>query len=454
MNAKKEQNNIVEEYQKSKMNESLDTKIVEISNSKKEKNPKEIKLNIEQEEIPEKAELAEENPLSKEQLNKNCNNKDDIQISQKIEETNERREKENKFLVLNSYWIELLGSISLVLSLTICECLLFIILGSIVQIINFNGNVVGNIIQFLKAIFVHFGFKWFFFIAMSQHLSVGFFCLTTFSDIFRETKHVIKFFILNFIKFCIYYTVTVIIIEVILKEYISNYFQKKKKKLRFGSMYIFLFSNPKCLEGKNMFYFRLMAIIPVIYVIISLILRALYNFKIIEINTYILPFLLASKITVYFFFISTLSYIKFKSLKNEVFDEEHEIEPKFFTKIGSRNFGILGIIEMIIGLFLPSWSPSGIGGKYLLVLCAPIMTLYDYKKKYEIKFPCCKKGNMSLCIKIVFLIIGWFVIILLGIVLSISIFNIFSTYISAITKFIKNNNELSREILKFLISKI
>ena len=490
MNAKKEQNNIVQEYQKSKMNESLDTKIVEISNSKKEKNPKEIKLNLEQEEIPEKAELAEENPLSKEQLNKNCNNKDDIQISQKIEETNERREKENKFLVLNSYWIEFLGSISLVLSLTICECLLFIILGSIVQIINFNGNVVGNIIQFLKAIFVHFGFKWFFFIAMSQHLSVGFFCLTTFSDIFRETKHVIKYFILNFMKFCIYYTVTVIIIEVILKEYISNYFHNNIKKLRlnskkvdlffdnlvdalvrivqdflstfnfflekiiFGSMYIFLFSNPKCLEGKNMFYFRLMAIIPVIYVIISLILRALYNFKIIEINIYILPFLLASKITVYFFFISTLSYIKFKSLKNEVFDEEHEIEPKFFTKIGSRNFGILGIIEMIIGLFLPSWSPSGIGGKYLLVLCAPIMTLYDYKKKYEIKFPCCKKGNMSLCIKIVFLIIGWFVIIVLGIVLSISIFRIFSTYISAITKFIKNNNELSREILKFLISKI
>ena len=453
MNAKKEQNNIVQEYQKSKMNESLDTKIVEISNSKNEKNPKEIKLNLEQEEIPEKAELAEENPLSKEQLNKNCNNKDDIQISQKIEETNERREKENKFLVLNSYWIELLGSISLVLSLTICECLLFIILGSIVQIINLNGNVVGNIIQFLKAIFVHFGFKWFFFIAMSQHLSVGFFCLTTFSDIFRETKHVIKYFILNFIKFCIYYTVTVIIIEVILKEYISNYFHNNIKKLRlnskkvdlffdnfvdalvrivqdflstfnfflekiiFGSMYIFLFSNPKCLEGKSMFYFRLMAIIPVIYV-------------------------------------STLSYIKFKSLKNEVFDEEHEIEPKFFTKIGSRNFGILGIIEMVIGLFLPSWSPSGIGGKYLLVLCAPIMTLYDYKKKYEIKFPCCKKGNMSLCIKIVFLIIGWFVIIVLGIVLSISIFRIFSTYISAITKFIKNNNELSREILKFLISKI
>ena len=35
------------------------------------------------------------------------------------------------------------------------------------------------------------------------------------------------------------------------------------------------------------------------------------------------------------------------------------------------------------------------------------MTLYDYKKKYRLKFPCCKKGNMNLCFKIIFLIIGF-----------------------------------------------
>ena len=71
----------------------------------------------------------------------------------------------------------------------------------------------------------------------------------------------------------------------------------------------------------------------------------------------------------------------------------------------------MGILELIIGLFVPSFSAYGIGGKYLLILCAPIMTLYDYKKKYVLKFPCCKKGNMSLCFKICFLIIGWAIVI-------------------------------------------
>ena len=76
----------------------------------------------------------------------------------------------------------------------------------------------------------------------------------------------------------------------------------------------------------------------------------------------------------------------------------------------------MGVLELIIGLFLPSWSIYSIGGKYLLVLCAPIMTLYDYKKKYRLKFPCCKKGNMTLCFKIIFLIIGWSIVIIVGFV--------------------------------------
>jgi hypothetical protein len=187
------------------------------------------------------------------------------------------------------------------------------------------------------------------------------------------------------------------------------------EKFAFGTMYIFLFHKPKCLEGKKMIYFRLLALIPVIYVLTCLVLRGLYNAKVIEISVFVLPALLGSKITVFMFFISTISIIKLKSLKYEVFDEEDEIQPNVFTKIGSRNFGIMGILELIIGLFLPSWSVYGIGGKYLLVLCAPIMTLYDYKKKYVLKFPCCKKGNMTLCFKIIFLIIGWSIVIILGI---------------------------------------
>ena len=141
-----------------------------------------------------------------------------------------------------------------------------------------------------------------------------------------------------------------------------------------------------------------------------------------------------------------------KSLKEDVFDEDHEIHPKIFTKIGSRNFGIMGVLELFAGLFLPSWLPAGIGGSYLLVLCAPIMTLYDYKKEYVLKFPFCKKGNMSLCFKIIFLIISWFFIILIGTIDLVAFFKVFNKYLSVIIKFIKNYFKLALELLKLFIN--
>jgi hypothetical protein len=219
------------------------------------------------------------------------------------------------------------------------------------------------------------------------------------------------------------------------------------EKIIFGAMYIFLFSEPKCFQGKKIIYFRLIAIIPVLYIICSIILRALYNFDVIKLSSFASPFLLGPKISVYIFFISTLSIIKYKSYKEEVFDEEHEIQQKLFTKIGSRIFGILGILELIIGLFFQNWSPSGIGRRYLLVLCAPIMTLYDYKRKYELKFPCCKKGNMTLCFKISFLTIGWLIVIGFGGVILLYILGVFLKGIYVICDFIVKNFDLILQII-------
>ena len=139
------------------------------------------------------------------------------------------------------------------------------------------------------------------------------------------------------------------------------------------------------------------------------------------------------------------------NINDNVFDEENSINPKVFTKIGSRNFGILGIIELIIGLFYPSWSPVGIGGKYLLVLCAPIMTLYDYKRKYELKFPCCGKGNFTLCIKLVILIIGYIFIIAFGIVDVIGILGLFAEYIVPIIEIINDNLDVVGFILDLVL---
>ena len=241
---------------------------------------------------------------------------------------------------------------------------------------------------------------------MSQHLSVGFFCLTTFSNMFQETKNITKSYIINILKVAIFYGFSVFILKVLIKDSLGGYFKSKIDQVKkdaekggetvsyektyqifeilidklsnivanflstyntflektvLGSMYIFLFNEPKGLEGKKMLIFRLLAAIPITFIIVSVILRALHNTEIIELNEYVLPLLLGPKITVYGFFISTLLTIKYKSLAYNVFDEENYIDSRVFTTIGSKNFGIFGILELLIGLFCPSWSVVGIG---------------------------------------------------------------------------------------------
>jgi len=388
---------------------------------------------------------------------------------------------------LNSYWLELLGSISLMISLFIYEVLGIVAVDTVLPIFQDGKVDFKKINEAYEIIFKEFGIKWLFFITMSQHLSVGFFCLTTFSNMFHETKNIKKFFIINILKVAIFYGFSIFILEVIIKDGIGGYFkskidevkkdaEKKGKVVSFektylifemlidkfcnvasnflstyntflektvlGFLYISLFYEPKALEGKKILFFRLLATIPISFIIISVILRALHNTEVIELNEYVLPLLLGPKITVYGFFISTLLTIKYKSLSYNVFDEENYIDSRVFTKIGSKNFGIFGILELLIGLFCPSWSAIGIGGKYLLVLCAPIMTLYDYKRKYKVTFPFCKKGDMSRCLKIVLNIFGYFILTILAIVLLLFAIEFINDYIAPILAFILDNFDL------------
>ena len=77
---------------------------------------------------------------------------------------------------LNSYWLELIGSISLMLSLLIYEVIALALIDIILPIF-IDGKVnLDSISQAYEIIFKEFGIKWLFFITMSQHLSVGFFC--------------------------------------------------------------------------------------------------------------------------------------------------------------------------------------------------------------------------------------------------------------------------------------
>lgn len=403
-----------------------------------------------------------------------------------------KKEMKTILLNLNSYWLGLMGSISLIVSLLIYEVIGLVVIASLGSILSLEIDK-ELFRESFELVFKEIGLKWFLFITMSQHLSVGFFCLTTFSSMLKETQNIRKFFIVSFIKVALYYVLSVIILKVLIKDGVKDFIyngiekidqeaglSKKDRlfeiadklvdkllnivanflstfntfieKLALGSIYIFLFYESEKLKGKKLLIFRFCSLIPILYIILSLVFRALDNTKVLEINVFISPLLLGPKITVYVFFISTLAFIKYKSLKYQVFDEENNIQPRVFTTIGSRNFGIMGILELIIGLFAPSWSPVGIGGKYLLVLCAPIMTLYDYKRNYVLKFPCCGKGNMTLCFKIILLIFGWILVIILGIFVLVGAIAIIAKYLLPIFEFANENLDIVAFVIDLIIA--
>ena len=73
-----------------------------------------------------------------------------------------KKEMKTILLNLNSYWLGLMGSISLIVSLLIYEVIGLVVIASLGSILSLEID---------KEI----GLKWFLFITMSQHLSVGFF---------------------------------------------------------------------------------------------------------------------------------------------------------------------------------------------------------------------------------------------------------------------------------------
>ena len=158
-------------------------------------------------------------------------------------------------------------------------------------------------------------------------------------------------------------------------------FNNNLDKLLMGTLYITLFSSPKFIKDKYLLYFRFLSIFPILYIALSLIIRALNNLGKITLSPYLSPLFVGPKFTIFGFFVYLLFYIKIKKRKYKMYDEENNIMPSVFAKISSKIFAIFGFIELFTGLFFPEFSKYGIGQNYLIIICAPIMTLYDYKKK-------------------------------------------------------------------------
>ena len=146
----------------------------------------------------------------------------------------------------------------------------------------------------------------------------------------------------------------------------------------------------------------------------------------------------------------SLCIIKYKSLKFNVYDSENAISPKVFKKVASKTFLTFGVIELIIGLFISKWSKFGIGSKYLLILCVPIITLYDYKKKAEVKLFCSNKKDYSKCFKAVFNIVGYFFAIIFGAIFYIFLTYFVDTYISPVLEIVIENLDFILPILLYI----
>ena len=390
-------------------------------------------------------------------------------------------------LNLNYYWISIIATISLVVTMYVYEALGIYIIQRLD--ITLKEKTLDAISEIIDTIFNKLGVKWLLIINISDHLSIGFFTLTTFSWVIQETKNIKKFYIVTIIEVILYYAFSIFLLAYLINDLLKNFVKdvienpeltlpddlKEKlielanklieyvvilvadylstynmflEVLVLGSLYIFIFVTPKkCAENKVLLYlFRFLSVIPIGFIVFSLWFRALQKTTDLKINEYTSAILLGQKITTFSFFIVGIFVIKYKSIKYEnVFDEEGLIDTRVFTKIGSVIFAVFGAIEFIAGCFLPSWVSYGIGRKYLIILCAPIFTLYDYKKQYKVTFPCCHKGDMSLCFKIIIYIIGYLVMIILAIIFCVVAYNFIKDYIVPILEFIiENYDEISK----------
>ena len=281
----------------------MDNNKIENLNGNKDKNKNELKEiyddNSNEEEIPKEVQMYYNKPTNGDNLEEK---KKDL-ISETKSEAGQpigKKEMEIILLSLNPYWIELIACIGFATTLIIYEVLGLMGLTSIVALFT-NKLTTEFIMEVVNIIINELGLKWLFFTTLNTHLSVGFFCLTTFSNMLTEIKNVKKFLIVNFIKVALFYTFSVIVLKVLIKDKFGGYLHKKidetknedkeaiykifdrlidkillivanflstfntfLDKFILGIMYIFLFKEPN-LSGKKLIIFRFLTLIPIIY---------------------------------------------------------------------------------------------------------------------------------------------------------------------------------------------
>ena len=390
-------------------------------------------------------------------------------------------------LVLNYYWILVVSKISISITMIIYELVGFFLLFGVISLLDpeLDSSIAYEVVKLLV---FQIGAKWLFFITIGKNLAIAFFCLTNFSKVLKDTNSNLKFYISNIIKFIVFYIITVLILDKLISGYGYDKLIEEVKKIRlnsyyyglvvevvdklrdivvrfvgdflgsfnnsldqmvFKTIYILLFSSPpKFVKENYRKYYRFLTLIPIIYIIICLILRALNNTKTIELSIYTMPFLVGSKFTIFGFYVTTLLYIKIKKNKYKMFDEEGNLLPEVFATISSKIFAIFGAIELFFGFFSSTFSQLGFGNNYLIIVCAPLLSLYDYKRDYKLHIWPCKHKNCGPCLNIGISLIFYPVIIILGIFLFAFVVYLLDEFVVDFVKFTIKYVKIILKILK------
>ena len=391
-------------------------------------------------------------------------------------EKNEKKNYKSNILIISNFWIELLSKIafyaSLIVYLYIAGCVSLTLLNTFEGNLNQTLEGITNLIQKV-------GIKRLFLAKVGQHLSIGFFCLSNISKFLNEINRPKKFFIYNFIQFILFFLFSIFIMELGIKIFdkeikrineLNDVSTQTKEKLlkiidelkRFcqvllgnmlgnisnsldrlliGGLYSTLFLSPKRLSKKYIIFFRLLSVVPMSYIVVGLIIRALINSKKINWCPEISQLFVGPKITIFCYYITFLLYVKIKGKNNNIFDKKNNIKPSAFSNISFRIFAFFGFIELSVGLIFPWISSIGIGNHYLFILCTPIILLYDYKKEFKIHMNRCKILNSPVFINIAVSLTSIIIIFFEGLLLYMFGFVLIKQYLLPIYLMVADNYE-------------
>lgn len=138
--------------------------------------------------------------------------------------------------------------------------------------------------------------------------------------------------------------------------------------------YFFLFKEIKTEQKWKIVLFRCCAIIPIIYVGGCMFLKNQSIMDLSKIGSFIIPLFATKKIPIYIFYLLTCLFFKIYKIKKQSVPS-----PMFFSIILSCILLVVSFVELIFSFF-PALTKFGLGQNYLIIVGAPLIMLFNYKK--------------------------------------------------------------------------